>query len=989
MASKRRPAASQTSARPLRRKLTRKQPAPELEEILSSQDEPDITPSASSRATWQASSAARHDVEMSTQAFRASVADPSQEGRTHTGTSGKRKLQDPTPSIERTEPESQALLPLNREEGIEERWFLALGSKIVGVQHYDGVVSDRESVVLRRQPSNIYDRNAIQVLNIRGDQIGHVPREMAGLLAPVMDRLADGELRVEGHIPRGSGNVYSIPIRLQVFGHDPSGHVAPQLRDLGERLRRTYCCAARGAVEVVSAPREAGTPVQELTPQMWREIMGSKPLKSTASKMGPTMQDIIERELEEIFRQPGGYEASPLAKQPDGLKTDLYPHQLKALHWMIQQERALTVAEKLAEASDDVARLSSKSARFGSSQAFFWTKDVSPKGQVIYKNLATNSAFKHPPLLPRGGILADDMGLGKTITTIALMLATMSEGRGKKHMGNNLIVCPLSVLYNWSEQLKLHAPTLRVRTYHGPDRDRNPRTFTLHDVTLTTYDIVRSEARDQSQGLGSVPWYRAVLDEAHVIKGHKQATAQAVFKLLEAQCKWCLTGTPIQNSAEDLFSLARFLKLEPFDQFDWFNRTILRPLKNRDVVGFERLQVLLRSWCLRRTKDMRISDPHTGQERPLLLLPSKSLEVVRVPLESGDRVLYDRLFNCACERVKEMQSRSQLGNNFSQVLSLLTRLRQLCCSTALLPADLLAELRSGKGDVNRVFDAAVAALGSSRVNQLMKNLSDAQEDDCSICMEPSCDIVTRCGHVFHRLCIETALRALGRAGQGHCPLCRQVIDKSELLEKPAELEVVEGDNDTTATTATAVNGAPASSKICAVITFLQEKIIEHSDKEGKPHKAVIFSQFTALLDLLQSELKQKHLPFVRLDGSMNHDARVNAQQSFAGHTHIQVMLCSLKAAGTGLNLTAADHVLLIDPWWNPAVEDQAIDRLHRLGQRRDVRALRFVAERTVEERILEVQKQKRAIMEGALSKKSRDELQKIRLEMISSIFDPM
>lgn len=61
---------------------------------------------------------------------------------------------------------------------------------------------------------------------------------------------------------------------------------------------------------------------------MWREIMGSKPLKSTASKMGPTMQDIIERELEEIFRQPGGYEASPLAKQPDGLKTDLYPHQL-------------------------------------------------------------------------------------------------------------------------------------------------------------------------------------------------------------------------------------------------------------------------------------------------------------------------------------------------------------------------------------------------------------------------------------------------------------------------------------------------------------------------------------------------------------------------------------------------------------------------------------------------------------------------------------
>lgn len=158
--------------------------------------------------------------------------------------------------------------------------------------------------------------------------------------------------------------------------------------------------------------------------------------------------------------------------------------------------------------------------------------------------------------------------------------------------------------------------------------------------------------------------------------------------------------------------------------------TILRPLKNRDVVGFERLQVLLRFWCLRRTKDMSILDS-SGKRRPLLLLPSKTLELVRVPLESSDRVLYDRLFNCASERVQEMQARSQLGQNFSQVschgklcmwcphvlhkacveirryggqhiceiqvLSLLTRLRQLCCSAGLLPANLLAELRSGKG----------------------------------------------------------------------------------------------------------------------------------------------------------------------------------------------------------------------------------------------------------------------------------------------------
>lgn len=956
------------SPRVVRRRVTSKQPeADAAVEICSSQEEP----------TGQAA-AARTEVELSTEAFRASQASQASSASSVTAPG-------PVPAAE----------PAALEDVAEERWFLALGSKIVGVQHYDGVVSDRESVILRRQPANIYDPNAIQVLNIRGEQIGHVPREMASLLAPVMDRFDDGtgQLRVEGHIPRGSGNMYSIPVRLQIFGQAndaSSSAAAPRvLRDLGQRLQRTYCSAARGVVEVLQAPEE-GTPVQELTPQMWRQINGGKQGAKIGAKLGPSMQDIIERELEEIFRQPGGYEGCPLAEQPAGLRTDLYPHQLKALHWMIQQEKSLTVAEKLADVAVDrgdhafpAVKGKKKTETSTAAQTFFWTKDTS-KGYVIYKNLATNSAFRQAPKLPRGGILADDMGLGKTITTIALMLAKMDDakrscGRGT---GQNLVVCPLSVLYNWSEQLKLHAPGLKTRTYHGKDRDRSAGSFLLHDVTLTTYDIVRSELKDRSTGLGSVTWYRAVLDEAHVIKGHKQATAQAVFQLVKAECKWCLTGTPIQNSAEDLYSLARFLKLEPFDQFDWFNRTILRPLKNRDAVGFERLQVLLRSWCLRRTKAMRIQDPNSGQERPLLLLPPKSVEVCRVPLESGDRVLYDRLFNCASERVKEMETRSQLGQNFSQVLSLLTRLRQLCCSTTLLPEKLLSELANGTGDVDRVFQVAVRALGSSKVEDLLRNLAEAQEDDCSICMEPTCDIVTRCGHVFHRSCIETALRQLGRAGQGHCPLCRNVIKKSELLEKPAELELVEGDES-------CGRGGRAGSKIRAVIAFLQENIIQKKDPESKNHKVVIFSQFTAVLDLIQSELKSQQWPFVRLDGQMNHDARVHAQQSFAGHPHIQVMLCSLKAAGTGLNLTAADHVLLIDPWWNPAVEDQAIDRLHRLGQRRPVRALRLVAERTVEERILEVQKQKRAIVDGALSKKSRDELQKIRLEMISSIFDPL
>lgn len=216
-----------------------------------------------------------------------------------------------------------------------------------------------------------------------------------------------------------------------------------------------------------------------------------------------------------------------------------------------------------------------------------------------------------------------------------------------------------------------------------------------------------------------------------------------------------------------------------------------------------------------------------------------------------------------------------------------------------------------------------------------------------------------------------------------CPLCRQPIKQADLLEKPPEQQEDDDSN---------FPGLECSSsaKVRAVVEFLSNNVIGKRDQYlGKPHKAIVFSQFTSLLSLIQKALEQKSIAFVRLDGSMASEKRIQALQTFSDHGHVQVILCSLKAAGVGLNLTAADHVLLTDPWWNPSVEDQAVDRAHRLGQRRPVRALRFVADRTVEERILDVHAQKRAIVQGALSRKSREELQAMRLEMVSSIFKPL
>jgi superfamily II DNA or RNA helicase len=151
--------------------------------------------------------------------------------------------------------------------------------------------------------------------------------------------------------------------------------------------------------------------------------------------------------------------------------------------------------------------------------------------------------------------------------------------------------------------------------------------------------------------------------------------------------------------------------------------------------------------------------------------------------------------------------------------------------------------------------------------------------------------------------------------------------------------------------------ADTSAKVEALLEAL-----ETAAADG--HKALVFSQWTSLLDLLEPALTQAGIAFNRLDGSTTDRGAV--VQEFQAESGPPVMLISLKAGGTGLNLTAADYVFLFDPWWNPAVEDQAADRAHRIGQERPVTIYRLIAADTVEERILTLQEKKRALGEAAL-----------------------
>jgi superfamily II DNA or RNA helicase len=152
--------------------------------------------------------------------------------------------------------------------------------------------------------------------------------------------------------------------------------------------------------------------------------------------------------------------------------------------------------------------------------------------------------------------------------------------------------------------------------------------------------------------------------------------------------------------------------------------------------------------------------------------------------------------------------------------------------------------------------------------------------------------------------------------------------------------------------------ATTSSKVQTLVEALSTAV-----SEG--HKALVFSQWTSLLDLIEPPLKGAGITFERLDGSTPNRGEVTAR--FQSGESAPVMLMSLKAGGTGLNLTAADHVFLMDPWWNPQVEAQAADRAHRIGQERPVMVYRLVAQGTVEEKILGLQEKKRALFEAALS----------------------
>ena len=264
-----------------------------------------------------------------------------------------------------------------------------------------------------------------------------------------------------------------------------------------------------------------------------------------------------------------------------------------------------------------------------------------------------------------GGILADDMGLGKTLQMIAVLLAAKLEGK----TGTSLIVTPASLVFNWGEEFKKFAPELKVTLAAGTQAERQKRLEeSVHsDVLITSYDLLK---RDAALYEGREFLYQ-VLDEAQYIKNHTTAAAKAV-KVIKSRFRFALTGTPIENRLSELWSIFDYLMPGFLYGYDTFRREFEIPVvKNNDQEAMERLQRMVGPFILRRLKQDVLRD-----------LPEKTEEVRYVQMTGKQRKLYDGQA-IHLRSLLDHQSEEEFNNSRFQVLTGLTRLRQICCDPAL------------------------------------------------------------------------------------------------------------------------------------------------------------------------------------------------------------------------------------------------------------------------------------------------------------------
>lgn len=635
---------------------------------------------------------------------------------------------------------------------------------------------------------------------------------------------------------------------------------------------------------------------------------------------------------------------------------------------------------------------------------------------------------------------------------------TIKGFHSRRPTAGTLIVCPASVVRQWARELDekvTNKHKLTVLIYHGGNRTKDPAVLAKYDAVLTTYAIVANEVPKQplvdgdddepkdgerygvssafaaekkrkkssvnkkfkkgkkgidmtdldshSGTLSRVKWSRVVLDESQTIKNHRTQVARACSGL-RAKRRWCLSGTPIQNSIDELFSYFRFLRYDPYDKYKTFGSSIKAFIARDPIKGYQKLQVILGTIMLRRTKGTTIGG------RPIINLPPKKVDLARVEFSSEERAFYEKLEFDSRKQFKAYAAAGTVNQNYANILLMLLRLRQACDHPLLV-----------KGVSSDPVGKDSSEMAKKLPREMLVDLSKQLETSLAICLvcrdPPENAVVTMCGHVFCYQCVSDHLT--GEDNTCPAPQCKEqlgadVVYSRSTLRRSLSIDV-DGDNPVPyerGDESVVLRRNYVSAKIKSALEILKAHCIskkqssEPHDLAGydgdallsdaqdfesasiAPEKAIVFSQWTGMLDLVETSLKNSHISYRRLDGTMSIAARDKAVKEFNTDPEVDVMLMSLKAGNLGLNMVAACRVILLDLWWNPTTEDQAVDRAHRIGQTRTVTVSRLTIKDTVEDRILALQEDKRKMVASAFGEdQSGGHATKLTMEDLSFLFE--
>ncbi|KAH7107286.1 SNF2 family N-terminal domain-containing protein [Auriculariales sp. MPI-PUGE-AT-0066] len=791
--------------------------------------------------------------------------------------------------VEQAEPEPES-------EPVDEI-YVRYQANVVGISYYNGMVCDEERVEIARDARNRHDPNAFQVKNMLNEQVGHLKREVAARLAPLYDV---GHVQLEGTVLKGNmGGIlgYSLPLELRIIGRS----------DRRSSLEQMLLWATpRGFSDAMRTAEYTGNPARAI-----QSAASQAAAASTAGGSAQIQARIAEiqkaRELATMLQgldkvDDEGRRASALdalcgigendkdllklpeldaSRLPSGLLSTLLPHQSQALRWCLEKEHPQLPKQPADKAVQ------------------FWQYKKSGN-KPFYYNVAAHTplAMNTPPVLGRGGLIADAMGLGKTLTMLSLILATKDEPSLPGYSKATLIVVPLSVISNWEQQISEHIVKgkLKSHVYYGNGRDAKPSLLENRDIVITTYQVVASEYQNflaenatnegasgsrkkkkYDGGLIGVKWRRVILDEGHTVRNPKTQQAKAVFAL-DAERRWVVSGTPIINGPKDLGSLLRFLRLcTPLDREDYFKSLLIRPLAGGSPEGVAILRTLMSQICLRRTKEMQRDD---GSH--LVELPPVRMTVVPVSLPEDVRQLYDEIEDLSRQRFENMLERQRVqgGQNVmatSNVLGMLTRLRQLVLHPGLVPRNYLEQLRAGvaatinnEGGQDRVEQLSVSPEDKTRLQALLAQAIEESEE-CPVCFEVLREPrITPCAHMFCLVCIAEVIRRDTR-----CPMDRRTLSMNDIIDPPPQIEATqrwptdaEDDDDDMD-----VSRAGASAKI--------EQLIALLELQPRSDKSLVFSQFTGFLDKIGDALHVAGIPYLRLDGKMSAKRRAEVIRQFS------------------------------------------------------------------------------------------------------------